>query len=150
MSSYSKIFRILDANVNRFCEGCRVIEDFLRFYENYKEFLFRIRSLRITMRSLILSYPELNEKLIKSRNINSDPGAGDLWDTKNIRRNDIKDLLFASFKRMEESARTLEEFSKIVVPDISVKFKQLRFKTYNLEQKLINKINNKKQKEKKK
>ena len=48
-------------------------------------------------------------------------------------RDEIKDIVIANFKRAEESARVLEESTKILDIKCSGDFKKLRYKVYELE-----------------
>ena len=53
----------------------------------------------------------------------------------------------ANFRRVEEAERSLEEFSKLIIPSLSEKFKKIRFQTYSLEkiveEKLYDALHNK-------
>ena len=46
-------------------------------------------------------------------------------------------MLLANFKRSEEAARVLEEVLKTSEPRLSARFKQVRFRLYDLEKKAV-------------
>jgi thiamine-phosphate pyrophosphorylase len=126
-----KIYRILDANINRAKEGLRVVEDFLRFYENNEIILKKSREIRHKISSIFeTAYPTF----LSSRNVKIDPG-------KNIEENkriNITKLVIANIKRVEEALRVLEEFSKLLPKkDIHHNIKNLRYSSYELEKSLI-------------
>jgi len=119
--------RIIDANLNRFKEGIRVVEDILRYHFSSplaKE-LKELRHIKIK------NYDEL----IKNRDSINDilkPST-----KKELKRESLKDILIANFKRAQESARVLEEIYKLKDIQISNQFKEARYKLYNLEKEAL-------------
>ena len=128
-----KIYRVIDVNINRAREGLRVIEDGARFIFNDKKLTNQIKKIRHNVDIISRRvYPEL----ISARDSGEDVGASQ----KEKKRNNLQGLLTANFKRIEEAMRVLEEFSKLISSDAGYKFKQIRFKIYIIETKLMGKI----------
>lgn len=126
-------YRLLDANLNRAREGLRVIEDVARFLYNDKELCKKLRNLRHNLSKITQSvYP----RLVKSREPEKDVGLS----IKEGKRSNLKDILFANFRRVEEGIRVLEEFSRLISADAGVRFKKIRFKVYGIEKKIVTRI----------
>lgn len=126
-------YRLLDANLNRAREGLRVIEDVARFLYSDKELCQRIRSLRHNLSDITKSvYP----RLVKSREPERDVGLT----IKEGKRSNLKDILLANLRRAEEAIRVLEEFSRLISVDAGDKLKQIRFKVYEIEKEIVNRI----------
>ncbi len=116
---------MVDANLNRLKEGIRVIEDIARYVHNDKNLSTSLKNLRHQCRI------EPLEELLASRDSVNDVLRPTLPSEMN--RTDLKSILIANYKRGQESARVLEELYKIVVPEISEQFKQIRYELYGLE-----------------
>lgn len=126
----SSILRLIDANLNRLREGIRVIEDIRRYCFDDKENAVILKNLRHKAR--IDSY---FEKLLSSRDIVNDVLKTTTKSEKG--RKDLIALQIANIKRAEESARVLEESLKLYNEDESQKFKDIRYKLYDIEIKLF-------------
>jgi len=130
----SLVYRILDANLNRMREGLRIIEEYYRFIENNKELSITLKGLR---HDLICIEQEVGrDNLLCNRDT-----ATDCFSKENrpeeLTRGDISDIVYASFKRTQEAARTIEEYAKIVgSAKSSQTAKTIRFSLYNLEKSL--------------
>ena len=124
------ILTAIDANLNRAIEGLRVCEDIFRF--SYRNIVSEeIKKLRhnITEVSRFIDRTEL----LASRDIDAD--SQKFFDTSGEKRREgTIDLFRANIRRAAEALRVLEEFSKMIDPDISVKFQKIRFKIYDIEQ----------------
>ncbi len=120
------IFRLLDANLNRCREGLRVLEDTARFVHAdggfFQEFRRERHKLDILTRRL---YPEL----IAARESRNDEGRL----MRETGRTDVNALIFANFRRCEESLRVLEEYGKLFSARAGSEFKEIRFTIYTLE-----------------
>jgi len=119
--------RTIDANLNRFKEGIRVVEDILR-YEFNSPLAKELKSLRH------IKIPDY-EEIVKSRDSINDilkPSTKD-----ELKRNNLKSIIIANLKRSEESARVLEEIYKLIDIKLSEKFKEARYKLYNLEKEIL-------------
>jgi len=130
------IYKIIDANVNRLKEGLRVIEDVYRFYWTDVSFFRKIRQVRHNVSSIVEKTWNYNF-LISSRNIREDDGRK--RDILEMKRKDIREILYANFQRAKESLRVLEEFAKLKNTQQSYSFKKLRFILYELEKKAFEK-----------
>jgi len=130
-----KIYRILDANVNRVAEGIRVIEDIARFYFENEELTSKLREMRHRVRKNLF---EIDELMIKSRDSKHDIGVEISAKSKLDSKKDLKQLLNANFKRATEGLRVLEENLKIIGKyDESKKIEKLRYASYYLEKELL-------------
>ncbi|WP_258442867.1 thiamine-phosphate pyrophosphorylase [Helicobacter sp. 16-1353] len=127
--------RIIDANLNRLREGVRVIEDIARYALNDKNLSKRLKHIRHITRIN-------NKHLLESRDIKNDVSKQSI--ESEIKRNNLKDVAIANFKRAEESARVLEELLKIDSSDLhsniqfidsvdSAVFKHIRYELYDIE-----------------
>lgn len=128
-----EFFRIIDANTNRTCEGLRVIEDYLRFVYEEKELSKDIRNIRHRVREAWKGFD-----LYKYRSIETDPGVSNSKEFAGLIRVEKEDLITANFKRIEESLRVMEEFSKISTFEGKYEiYEDLRYKIYALEKKIL-------------
>lgn len=126
------VYRIIDANLNRVMEGMRVCEDIIRFSSNDNERLtFKLKNLRHEVFDAIKDLrKEHLEELVSSRDMN-DVGIKSTASEK--KREDLVDLFLANAQRGKESLRVLEEVMKLFDEDLSQKFKNFRFKLYEIE-----------------
>uniref|UniRef100_A0A7C3N5S8 Thiamine-phosphate synthase n=1 Tax=candidate division WOR-3 bacterium TaxID=2052148 RepID=A0A7C3N5S8_UNCW3 len=112
-----------------------MIEDFIRF-ENYDEkILADIRNIRAKFYNL---RKRIDRKIVLKRDSDNDPGRDYTYD-KNGRKN-FEDILRSSFGRCEESSRVIEEIFKVKDVKISKDFKEIRFKLYTLEKKVLKRL----------
>jgi thiamine-phosphate pyrophosphorylase len=130
------VFRILDANINRFCEGARVIEETFRFLLDDDATSRRFKAVRRRLRNAFRS-GDWPERLLSRRDAAADRGAPGSYDKGNIPRARLADLLAANFKRMQESVRVMEEYSRLAAAPGAGLFKSLRFELYDLEKKSL-------------
>ncbi len=132
--------RIIDVNLNRLTEGLRVVEDVVRLGLERKGLLRSIRALRTRVGKETRA---LRKRVVLSRDSETDPGRGDRFDRTG--RKSLDDVLLANFKRAQEAARVLEEVLKIEEPRLSVKFKAVRFRLYDLEKQAVEASNRREQ-----
>ncbi|MDI6641252.1 MAG: thiamine-phosphate pyrophosphorylase [Elusimicrobiota bacterium] len=124
------IYRVIDANLNRASEGLRVIEDVMRFLRNDSKGFLLVRTLRHKLDNITRKiYPEV----IEHRNSVLDVGRK----VKDEKLNSVSSILISNFKRVQESLRVLEEFSRLISQDAGYEFKNIRFKLYTLEKKCL-------------
>lgn len=135
----NKVIRILDVNFNRIREGLRVIEETLRFIYRDEKNLKKIRDLRHLISKKIFEYipPEI---LKSSRDIEQDIGKK----FKTEEKGNFKGIIEKNFLRIEEAARCLEEYGKIVNKQFSNFFHSVRFKIYQIEKDILTYISRKK------
>lgn len=117
--------RLVDANLNRLREGIRVVEDIFRYIFNDKVTASRLKTVRHLAR--IENYQEL----LESRDIKNDVLKSST--TSEQSRENLKSILIANFKRAQESARVLEEFTKLISTQESENFKYIRYELYDIE-----------------
>ncbi len=128
------VFRILDAAANRCREGLRIIEDYVRFHRNEESLSTALKQLRHDFRSYC---KELGpEQLLQNRDTAGDVGTAISTEAETIRAS-LLDVVAANCKRVEESLRTLEEYSKLISTKVACGFEQLRYRFYSLEQELL-------------
>jgi len=121
----SNFLRIVDANLNRLKEGIRVVEDIFRYVYNDKEISTKLKNLRH------LAKIEKYFEVLKTRDIKNDVLKDSIKSEQN--RDNVKSILIANFKRAQESARVLEELTKLNSIKDSENFKYIRYELYNLE-----------------
>ena len=132
--------RLIDANLNRICEGLRVLEDCFRFAAPNPDLAARCKILRHQVRHEPGRLrPDLPDLLWTHRDAASDCGP-----TISLRLQDqgtiahlhatIRDLLTANCKRIQEGLRSLEETGRMLgQSDLARVFEDLRYQAYALE-----------------
>ena len=122
--------RVLDAALNRGREGLRVVEDYVRFVLDDAHLTGRIKRLRHDL-TAALSRVSIGRRLA-ARETRADVGTS-VATSSERRREDPRGVLTANFTRLQESLRTLEEFGKILDPDLALELEQLRYRSYTLQ-----------------
>lgn len=123
-------YRLFDANLNRACEGLRVLEDVARFVLSDAALAEKIRAARHELRR---AAPNLPADLLDARDVSRDFG------TAYAEASHVKTSAFvgANARRVQEAARVLEETARFLVPEAVETFKRTRFLAYELEQDLL-------------
>jgi thiamine-phosphate pyrophosphorylase len=121
----SNIFRVIDANINRYKEGIRVVEDIYRYVYNNKQISSSLKNLRhiklpIDIKELLSTRDSINDVLKSSTKSEQN-------------RESLEDIIIANLKRAQESARVLEEVFKLIDIKTSEVFKKNRYELYNIE-----------------
>jgi thiamine-phosphate pyrophosphorylase len=129
----SPILRILDAAANRAREALRVLEDYARFSLNDEPLTAQLKGLRHELADMLVLLP-MNRALL-ARDTPGDVGTG-IKTAAELRRSSLRDVLTANAKRLSESLRSLEECAKTITPFAALKFEQLRYRGYTVEQAL--------------
>ena len=129
---YDKIYRVLDANLNRTCEGLRVIEDIARFILDDLKSSAALKDFRHNLRSALFSVPHFGEISIVQRNSNDDVGKENVAALSNARK-DIYDVYRANINRVQEGTRVLEEFCKMISLEAEGKLSKIRFDIYSFD-----------------
>ncbi|UEB50820.1 hypothetical protein [Campylobacter curvus] len=127
MSENERIYRVIDANLNRLKEGLRVVEDIKRYVFDDAQLAYKIKNLRHKAKI------PANE-FIKFRDADSDV-LKKSTKTEQDRQN-LGDIMIANLKRAQESARVLEECFKLVNLECSELFKTIRYELYEIEKRL--------------
>lgn len=125
-----KIYRLLDAAANRGKEAVRVIEDFVRFVLDHPVLTRQLKDFRHEFQDILNSFPTRSR--LSARNTEHDVGTV-LEGNNEYQRDSADSVLAANFGRLQESLRSLEEFSKLLKPEISRRFEQLRYQCYTLQ-----------------
>ena len=126
----SNILRLIDASANRAREGLRVVEDYVRFVLDDALATQQLKRFRHTFTRLMGEIP-LSDRLV-ARETRQDVGTGITLDSER-QRDDAQSVLAANFTRIQESLRSLEEYSKVVCPAISGGLEQLRYDSYTIQ-----------------
>ncbi|NLK62026.1 MAG: thiamine phosphate synthase [Fusobacteria bacterium] len=130
-----KINRILDANVNRAAEGIRVIEDVCRFYFEDEDKTKKLREIRHKLRK---TFKNIDDDFVNSRDSEHDIGKDISQNTTLDKKTDLKQLITANFKRVEEAVRTMEESLKIIEKyEKSKIMENIRYEAYYLEKEIL-------------
>ena len=126
--------RILDAAGNRVREGFRVVDDYCRFILNSSLLCSITKKLRHDFNEALQWIPAT--LLISQRNVEEDVGTTIHTNQELTRLND-QDVFKANIKRVQESLRSLEEFGKLESSDFAVAMGEIRYRTYDLEQRIF-------------
>ena len=136
MKKDRSVLRIVDANLNRLTEALRVCEDAVRFDSGDRKNTERLKKIRHDIRSLVTASSALKyADLVSARDARRDVGTKTI--AHELERGDCRDILAANMQRAKESARVLEEFSKVVDTRAAARFKRIRFRIYDTEKALI-------------
>ena len=133
------MLRLVDANLDRLGEGLRVLEDVSRFLLNDAVLSKRLKTLRHT---LVNDLGPLERELLSARRVAEDVGAPKAKRVAS-QHEDLLALVVANSRRVQESLRVLEEFSRISGTSLSGKaagFEAARFELYDLEQQLAGRL----------
>jgi len=133
-------YRLIDANLNRVCEGLRVLEDWFRFASPDPEIVLYSKSIRHRVREQPSAiWPQLPSLQLGGRDSLRDCGpeitsqlqaAGE---TKQA-HTQADNLITANCKRIQEGLRSLEEISRLVGQiQLSLVFEECRYQSYELE-----------------
>ena len=129
--------RIIDANINRAKEGLRVCEEITRFILDSRRLTGEIKKIRHSIDALVRRLPAA-QKLLKARKSLSDVGRTIYG--QELKRKNLSDVFFANIKRVQESIRVLEEFTKLGNSRLAVGFKKIRYESYEIEKKVAAEI----------
>jgi len=113
-------------------EGLRVVEEAARFIWRDKELTKKIKYLRGKVKEAVFLASKGDERLLDSRNIKKDSGRK-LYSEPEGKRPDLPSIITANIKRAQEAARVLEEFAKLIDPNVGREFKKIRFEIYEIE-----------------
>jgi thiamine-phosphate pyrophosphorylase len=124
------IYRILDANLNRALEGLRVVEEYCRFAREEAHLAGACKQLRHELVACVA--PLSRGRLHGSRDTLRDVGAS-LGTAAEYLRADLESVVAANWSRIEQALRALEEYGKVVAPQLAVTLEGLRYRAYVLE-----------------
>ena len=124
------LYRILDANLDRVREGLRIIEEWCRFGLNQADLTEECKNLR--QATARWHSPSLRS----ARDTSTDPGTGLTHEREEVREN-LNQVLQANFCRVQEALRVLEEYGKLYDRQMAQSFKEMRYRVYILESKIL-------------
>ena len=127
------VLRILDASANRCREGMRVVEEYVRFHLDDGLLSEQLKRLRHQLQTVLEQFP--TEQMLNARNTGGDVGTQISLDTER-QRSHLQNVVQANCKRVGESLRTLEEYSKLVDPQLAQQLEEVRYRFYQQEQQL--------------
>lgn len=122
--------RVIDAAANRASEGLRVIEDYVRFALDDRHLTTLCKRARHDLTSALASIRSSDRHA--ARDTQADVGTQVTLATEQVRAV-LTDVVTASFKRVEQALRSLEEFCKVVAPASAPHLERLRYFVYTLE-----------------
>ncbi len=125
--------RVIDANLNRAREAARVLEDYGRFVLNDGYLTQLLKTLRHNIAAA--GEKVALGQLLAARETQADVGTTISTPDEYTRRSP-QHVATANIKRLQESLRTLEEFSKIFDDKLAQRFEALRYHAYTLERAL--------------
>ncbi len=130
LRSQAAAYRILDANLNRGLEGLRVVEEYLRFALDDAHLAAECKQLRHDLADSVGQLPA--DLLHAARDVLGDVGTTIGTDSE-YRRADLAVVATANVKRVQQALRGLEEYAKVVAPQLAPVMEALRYRTYTLE-----------------
>ncbi len=107
----TQTYRILDAAANRASEGLRVVEDYARFGLNDAHLSRLLKECRHELVTVLTGISPAQR--LAARDTLGDVGTA-IGTATEYQRGSVEDVACASFKRVQEALRTLEEFSKLI------------------------------------
>lgn len=142
--------RAIDANLNRCAEGLRVVEDVFRFAVEDAFLAKELKGIRHELADLSQVFG--SRRRIESRDSQNDVGRESKNDAEYVRES-VGSIATANFKRIVQSLRSLEEFSKGIDTDrnscvtkdeksttvaqssreVSSGFERIRYRIYGIE-----------------
>jgi thiamine-phosphate pyrophosphorylase len=127
--------RILDANLNRATEGLRVIEEYARFALDDSGLSERCKSLRHRL-ILTLQAGKSGMDFLSARDTDGDVGC-QIGTSTEYQRSSMVDVVQASFPRVQQALRSIEEYGKTLDPDLAREVEALRYETYTLQRQML-------------
>lgn len=131
-------WRILDAAANRAGEGLRVVEEFVRFGLNDAHLARLMKEFRHELQAALAEIPESSR--LAARDTLGDVGTTIQTESEYQRRT-LLDVVRASFKRVQEALRTLEEYGKLLSTangaTLPQRVEQLRYRLYTAEKAIL-------------
>lgn len=123
------LLRSIDASLNRAGEGLRVVEDYVRFGQDDHLLTQTAKQIRHELAAIANNF-SFSDRL-SARDTESDVGTK-ITTSAEMARADLDNVCHANLHRVQESLRSLEEFSKTIEPKLAARFESLRYQTYTL------------------
>ncbi len=122
--------RIVDANANRATEGLRVVEEYVRFHLDDQHLSRLCKHLRHDLTDVLRGFSAADR--LGARDTQHDVGT-EVAAQSEYRRDSLAEVIRASFARVEQSMRCLEEYAKVLGPKLATGIEPLRYRAYTLE-----------------
>ncbi len=129
-----RCLRIVDANANRAREALRVMEDFARFVLDDAALCGMLKALRHRLREALSIFALRGMTAL--REIVTDVGK-DVRTKSEYSRASAVGVAVAAGKRLSEALRCIEEYGKVIDPQIGLAVEKLRYTGYEIEQRLM-------------
>lgn len=126
--------RAVDANLNRAREALRVVEDYCRFVLDDRTLTESTKELRHDLATAAERLPA--GLLLAARDTSGDVGTG-VSAAGEYDRRSAADVAAANLKRVQEAARSLEEFGKLFDPEFGRAVESVRYRAYTLERSVV-------------
>ncbi|MHC4839797.1 MAG: hypothetical protein ACYTDT_02410, partial [Planctomycetota bacterium] len=126
-----KVYRILDANINRASEGLRTAEEYARLVLEDRSVQGLLKSSRAGLKAISVA---IGLAGVGARDIYGDIGTDE---SAKGSRNDPADVARAALRRAQEALRVIEEYGQTIAADISSSAAKLRYSVYEIEQQLL-------------
>jgi thiamine-phosphate pyrophosphorylase len=126
--------RILDVNLNRARESLRILDDYCRFVLNDRFLTEYVKSFRHELAVMSQLIPP--SLLLSARETQHDVGT-DVTASGEYERASTPAVAAINLKRLQESLRSLEEYGKVLNPNLGREFEPLRYRAYTLERALV-------------
>ncbi len=128
--SNNRIAQLIDANLDRAREGLRVLEDWCRFGLKREDFSISIKDWRHQLGAC-------HQNIYRNARLTSlDPAMG-VSHPLQKHRSTPDQIVIANSSRVQEALRVIEEFTRITDPNLSKIASNIRYKTYEIELKII-------------
>jgi thiamine-phosphate pyrophosphorylase len=124
------VLRIIDAEANRAAEGLRVVEDYVRFVLDDRHLTEQMKQLRHDLTAAL--EPVAAADRLVARESTADVGATVATESEAV-RSDSAAVAAASFKRVQQALRAIEEYAKLIHVSVSQAIEFLRYRLYTLE-----------------
>lgn len=131
----SRSLALIDANLNRCREGLRVLDDIARFLLTNERLCTQIKQLRHELVTAEERLKQAVPNLLHHRNVEADAGTSISVDGE-MRKSRVAELAAANVRRVQEALRSLEEFGKLHSTAFAEQIRQLRYRSYQMEQQL--------------
>jgi thiamine-phosphate pyrophosphorylase len=116
-----------------------VVEDFTRFVLDDRHLTEQLKTARHDLTAALAEFG--SGPLLVARDTVGDVGTTISTDSEN-RRDDPASVATASFKRVQEALRSLEEYGKLIAPAAAARLEQLRYRLYTLERVVMTTVHN--------
>tara|TARA_B100000809_G_scaffold232199_1_gene247889 strand:- start:3385 stop:4524 length:1140 start_codon:yes stop_codon:yes gene_type:complete len=133
-ADWPQIARILDANANRAEEGLRVLEDCFRFGRDDPFLAGQLKQLRHALSEALEFLPR--QDCLLARDSHGDVGRA-IVARGEYDRDSLGGIIEANIRRVQQSLRSLEEYSKPVSVEAASRIEKLRYQSYDLHQALF-------------